>query len=84
MILKLLNEKIYKSLTDNLFKASFGNDNKITKNTKCKEKTKEKINEVKCTKCNNKNVQCIQQLITNIGIDLLTLPNHYNFNEDIL
>ena len=43
-----------------------------------------KINEVKCTKCNNKNVQCIQQLITNIGIDLLTLPNHYNFNEDIL
>ena len=84
MILKLLNEKIYKSLTDNLFKASFGNDNQITKNTKCKEKTKEKINEVKCTKCNNKNVQCIQQLITNIGIDLLTLPNHYNFNEDIL
>ena len=60
------------------------NDNQITKNTKCKEKTKEKINEVKCTKCNNKNVQCIQQLITNIGIDLLTLPNHYNFNEDIL
>ena len=82
MILKLLNEKIYKSLADNLLKVSLGN-NQITKNTKCKEKTKEKINEVKCTKCNNKNVQNIQKIITNIDINLLTLPNHYNFNEEI-
>ena len=82
MILKLLNEKIYKSLADNLLKVSLGT-NQITKSTKCKEKTKEKINEVKCTKCNNKNVQNIQKIITNIDINLLTLPNHYNFNEEI-
>lgn len=82
MILKILNEKIYKSLTENLLKVGLGKNQNNT-SAKSKEKIKEKVNEIKCTKCNNKIVNYIQNIISNIDIDLLTFPNHYNFNEQI-
>ena len=82
MILKILNEKIYKSLTENLLKVGLGKNQNNT-SARSKEKIKEKVNEIKCTKCNNKIVNYIQNIISNIDIDLLTFPNHYNFNEQI-
>ena len=82
MILKILNEKIYKSLTENLLKVGLGKNQNNTL-AKSKEKIKEKVNEIKCTKCNNKSVNYIQNIISTIDIDLLTFPNHYNFNDEI-
>ena len=72
----------YKSLTENLLKVGLGKNQNNT-SAKSKEKIKEKVNEIKCTKCNNKIVNYIQNIISNIDIDLLTFPNHYNFNEQI-
>lgn len=78
MILKILNEKLYKSFTENLLKVGLGTNQMTNCNNKVKEKAKEKVNEVKCTKCLNKTIQN-----SNFDINLLSLPNHYNFNEEL-